>query len=72
MTYQDLNHGGQSIFFFGLTWIGENIFEIIGAIGVIVNIAFVVRSRIDKKRLHKAQLEKLMLEHELLKKQIGD
>ena len=70
MTWQEINHGGQSIFFFGLTWIGENIFELIGAIGVLVNIAFVIKGWVEKKRINKIDTENKLLENKILKKKL--
>ena len=72
MTWQDINHGAQSIFFLGLTWIGENIFEVIGAIGVLVNIAFVVKGWIEKKRINKIDIENKLLEQQVLKRQLEE
>lgn len=66
MTWQNINHGAQSIFFFGLTWIGENIFELIGALGVLVNIVFVVKSRIEQNKINKIDIENKILEQEVL------
>jgi len=45
----DVNHLVQSIAFAGLTLISDNLFEIIGATGVIINIIFVIKSYYDKK-----------------------
>lgn len=72
MTWQDINHSAQSIFFLGLTWIGENIFEVIGAVGVLVNIAFVVKGWIEKKRINKIEIENKLLEQEVLRRQLED
>jgi hypothetical protein len=70
MTWQNINHGAQSIFFFGLTWIGENIFELIGALGVLVNIVFVVKSRIEQNKINKIDIENKILEQEVLRRKL--
>ncbi len=49
MNISDVNHLVQSIAFAGLTLISDNLFEIIGATGVIINIIFVIKSYYDKK-----------------------
>ena len=49
MNISDVNHLVQSIAFAGLTLISDNLFEIIGATGVIINIIFVIKSYHDKK-----------------------
>lgn len=72
MTWQDINHGAQSIFFFGLTWIGENIFELIGAVGVLVNIAFVIKGWVEKKKINKIDIENKLLQQEVLRKTLED
>ena len=45
-----VNHLAQAGGFAALTWITDNVFQIVGAVGVLVNIYFVVRSYQQKKR----------------------
>lgn len=70
MNIQDVNHAIQTTFLAGMTVLTDNVFEIIGAVGVIVNLAFVYKSHLDKKKLNKMEAKKITLEQELLKKQI--
>lgn len=69
MNISDVNHLVQSIAFAGLTLISDNLFEIIGATGVIINIIFVIKSYYDKKATRMLQnkllREKLKKETEL-------
>lgn len=70
MSIQDANHWAVTTFFAGMTAVSDNIFEIIGAVGVIVNLAFVAKSFLSKKKVDALDTENKLLEQELLKKQI--
>lgn len=70
MNIQDVNHGIQTTFLAGMTVLTDNVFEIIGAVGVIVNLAFVYKSYLERRALNKIEAQNKTLEQELLKKQI--
>ena len=70
MNIQEVNHVIQTAFFAGATILTDNVFEIIGAAGVVINLAFVYKSYMAKQRLDKIESENKALEKELLIKQI--
>lgn len=70
MNIQDVNHAIQTTFFAGATILTDNVFEIIGAAGVIINLAFVYKSHVAKKKLDKIESENKALEKEILIKQL--
>ena len=76
ITVQDVNHGAQTFLFGAMTWIGDNIFEVIGAIGIIVNLMFVARSYYDKRKAAKEEerraIERHEYEMELLKRKLNE
>lgn len=76
ITVQDVNHVAQALMFGAMTWIGDNIFEVIGAIGIIANLTFVARSYYDKRRAAKEEERRAMERHEyemeLLKRKLNE
>ena len=70
MNIQDVNHGIQTFFLAGVTVLSDSVFEIIGALGVIVNLVFVYNAHVDKKKINKVDAKNKELEQELLRKQI--
>jgi len=67
---QDVNHAIQTAFFAGATILTDNVFEIIGAIGVILNLAFVYQSYSERKKLNRIESENKALEKKILIKQL--
>ena len=72
ISVQDVNHAASGFGFAALTFISDNLFEVIGAIGVLVNIVFVVRSHYLKKAEHAAKMEREAYEIEILKRKLNE
>lgn len=72
MNIQDVNHAVQTAFFAGATILTDNFFEIIGAAGVIINLAFVYRSYSDGKHLKNIEKANKLLEQKILQKKLKD
>ena len=72
MNIHDVNQGIQTSFLAGMTILTDNVFEIIGAVGVVVNLAFVYKSYLDRKAINRIDAENKNLEQELLRKQLDN
>ena len=76
ITVQDVNHGAQTFLFGAMTWIGDNVFEVIGAVGIIANLFVVIRSHIQKQRMAQEEerraIERHEYEMELLKRKLNE
>lgn len=65
VTPQQVNHMAQMGGFATLTWITDNVFQIVGAVGVLVNIYFVVRSYHQKKRQSEEEIRLMQERHRM-------
>lgn len=66
MNIHEVNQFAATVISAGIALISDNVFEIIGAAGVIINLMFVWKSYIDKKRLNSIESANKLLEQKIL------
>ena len=66
MNIHEVNQFAATLISAGVAVISDNVFEIIGAAGVIINLMFVWKSYIDKKRLNGIESDNKLLEQKIL------
>ena len=70
MNIHEVNHTIQTMFFAGATMLTDNLFEIIGAAGVIINLAFVYKSYAENKHIKSIDIANKLLEQKILKNKL--
>ena len=70
MNIHEVNHTIQTMFFAGATMLTDNLFEIIGAAGVIINLAFVYKSYKENKHIKNIDEANKLLEQKILRNKL--